>query len=130
TTFTVTARAEYAGNVDEVLRSFTSGPDDPTVTEVARPCDETFSDRRSWATCLVDSRDETVSYDVASHFYDFSDVYGSDRRMRECMKSGGRWSAVPKDTPEWERAESQARLDEVERAKADARKKLDRLRGR
>lgn len=96
-------------------------------------CADSLSDRTPWASCSVAIKAEDSSDErgvIASRFYDFSDVYDSDRRFSECLEMEGDWSASPRNTPEWERARRRADAEKLQKNADEARREMERLKRR
>ena len=105
----------------------------PRYRKLQQPCASAFIGRVVMGTCVR----ETVTTDVAEdnrgsvrirsvsltptvYYYDFGDVFDSDRRMRQCMQAGGRWTALPPSSSQF-----QAARDEHELRRAQSQ--LERL---
>jgi hypothetical protein len=89
------------------------------VTTLTKPCREQFSDRTALASCTIDGTDVVkakikkegkttdsggiASLTVRTRFYDYQDLQ-TDHELKDCLKEGGEWKAVSKDSDEWKRA--------------------------
>lgn len=105
-----------------------SGSPRQRMVELRRPCSEQFAGRTVLATCgLIETRTSaptgtqvpegvTLVFRMGQTNYAFAHALADDRRMRECMESGGEWVAVPEDSPEYRRASVEYHAAEAQRA--------------
>lgn len=82
--------------------------DDPAVV-IQRPCTDQFRDRTPLATCVISRnipRNETgrvppgtvITLTSSARFYRAADVIDSDAQMRDCLRVGGDWQAIDRDS--------------------------------
>ena len=66
-------------------------------------CERQFADRVSLATCDVAGDIEldagVMRLTISSRYYNVKTTKDSDRRMKDCIKAGGKWAAVAHDDP-------------------------------
>ncbi len=96
-------------------------------TKIAKRCEEQFSDRTALAACKnsFDRTDKKTgsSWKVraTTHHFNFGTVGVSDSDMTLCLKDGGDWTSIPRDSKEWR----QAKLDHSRRGLQHAVDKLN-----
>jgi hypothetical protein len=98
---------------DQIWNAFNKPKGTQVITRLPHSCADQFSDRPPFGTC----KDVGVVKDAPGlrgriGHYSFADVFRSDWAMRECLESGGRWSSMRRDSPEFR--EAQLRFDALQ----------------
>jgi hypothetical protein len=76
------------------------------------PCSTQLADRTPWATCEWGGE----GFESTLYIYDFGRVYRADRAMVACLgRENGRWNALPRNTLEWQSAQVEYDLAQLER---------------
>ncbi len=83
-------------------------------TEIRKPCSEQFADRLVLATCIAITKRDGQELQLVERFYNPATVGMEDLYMQECLRLGGTWEAIAKDSPEFRKAEARAKLHELE----------------
>jgi hypothetical protein len=83
-------------------------------TELPRPCAEEFASRPVLATCLATTKREGQELELLERYYNFTTVGMDDIYMQECLRLGGTWQALAKDSPEFRKAQQDATLRRLE----------------
>lgn len=91
------------------------------ATPIPKACDEQFPDRKELGTCTLTFKD-APGLKIDANYFRFEDVGLSDARMAECLKDGGEWDGLKKDSPEWRKA----KLDHSRKGLHKAVEKLQR----
>jgi hypothetical protein len=92
--------------------------DQKSSARITRPCAEQFADRIVLGTCVATLSEKNarskkgkdagwtpgLAITYSSSFFDFGDVGVNDARMAECMKLGGDWKGLARDSVEWHKA--------------------------
>lgn len=78
-------------------------------TKISKTCAEQFADRTVLASCTMKQNGKTdagtsASATITAHFYNFEDVGNDDAQMKDCLKGGGDWQAISRDSVEWKKA--------------------------
>lgn len=100
----ITARVLEAGapteqSVAAVRQTFAEREGDSSVaTMLNKECGKAFSDRLVLAKCVTPA--------MALTYYSF-DLLQDDRTMRQCIKNGGTWTSLPRDSDEYKLAKSE-----------------------
>lgn len=69
-------------------------------------CSETFAGRVVLGTCsIMRAGDASAAVTITARYYRFETVVDSDVWLKQCLESGGRWQALPRDSDEFRRAE-------------------------
>jgi hypothetical protein len=126
TEFVVEGDPAHAETLRGIADGFTSDLDEGS-SRVDQGCDEAFGDRVAWGTCAmrIEEPDSPAVVLGTANFYSFAEVYDTDVRMQECLEMSGRWSAQPRDTPEWARARRQTDLAALQRRADEASVRAD-----
>lgn len=91
------------------------------ATKLSKTCDEQFADRTVLASCTMKQKGKTdagtsASATVTANFYNFEDVGKDDSQMKDCLKGGGDWKAVSRDSVEWKKAKLEHSRKGLEKA--------------
>jgi hypothetical protein len=95
-------------------------PDDEDITYIERPCEEQFSDRLVLARCAMPTAEAELEDGVRrtvsgmSYWYD-AIVLTDDRLMNECVREGGQWTAIDRNSREARSAVNDQELRDAER---------------
>jgi hypothetical protein len=79
-------------------------------TELRKPCSEQFADRLVLATCVAITKREGQELQLIERYYNPDTVGLDDIYLQECLRLGGIWEAVAKDSPEFRKARAKATL--------------------
>lgn len=81
---------------------------------IPRPCREQFGDRVEWASCSINRAGASGgSLTMVDRYYDFGRAFDNDSFMQECLEMNGEWTAVPRTSPEWQRAQRERQVEEL-----------------
>jgi hypothetical protein len=83
-------------------------------TEIRKPCKEQFADRLVLATCIAITKRDGQELQLVERYYNPGTVGMEDLYMQECLRLGGTWQAIAKDSPEFRKAEAEAKLRGLE----------------
>jgi len=102
----------------------------PKANALGSPCADTFKDRIVMATCevageAIEEKKKTAPSDAGvlpkgeilalkSRFYRFEAI-SSDAMMRDCLQTRGKWTALAKDSAEYQAAERAAKRKRAEK---------------
>lgn len=103
---------------------------DGGLRPIPQLCADQFNDRTIWAFCVIDHNEDGVRVIAVENHLDFGRAFDTDTMMQQCMEDSGRWTAVARDTPEWQRAQRQHQLEQLQQDARDAQGELDRALGR
>jgi hypothetical protein len=76
-------------------------------TKLAVSCDDQFSDRHPFATCLIEHQWNPLHFSVDIKNYSFKEVFLSDAMMKSCIEGGGRWKGISRDSSDYRHAKLQ-----------------------
>lgn len=74
------------------------------VTKLTKPCAAQFADRKPLATCASSIRLDGGLVQVRVAYFDYESVGENDENMSDCLKNGGDWQAVSRESREWHSA--------------------------
>lgn len=81
------------------------------ATPINMACQKQFSDRTMLAGCLIqditDGKNLALQISLQTFYYSYASVGRSDKAMKECLDSGGKWDAIDHKS----RAFIRARMD-------------------
>ena len=83
-------------------------------TALKRPCAEQFATSLVLATCYAVTKREGQELELIQHYYNPTTVGLEDLYMRECLRLGGTWEALAKDSPEFRKARANATIRSLE----------------
>lgn len=83
------------------------------ATKLAKSCAQQFADRVELASCTVTRKDGVY---VRAAYYDFASVGEDDVEMSECIKAGGDWKSVSRDSRVWRAAKLEYARRKFEKA--------------
>jgi hypothetical protein len=119
---------DWRQKVTRAAQGPTKPSSDGTQTvHLQKPCAEQFAERPALASCAMPRacndagacRGSTITY------YSLDTLRGSDLEMKDCLKMGGDWQGVSRDSPGYQ----QAVHDDARRQLGKAQKKLEQLSG-
>jgi hypothetical protein len=79
-------------------------------TEIKRPCAEQFTGQPVLAVCTMANKQVGQELQLVERYYNFSSVGSDDGYMKECLRLGGEWAALPQDSIEFRKARRSATL--------------------
>jgi hypothetical protein len=84
---------------------------------LVRKCGEMFADRVELASCAIQPGNDAGTWTeyVTMHFYSFEALNG-DTALHGCLKQDGIWSAMPRDSNEYNREKMREDSDRTRRA--------------
>jgi hypothetical protein len=96
--------------------------------KVAKPCEESFRDRKELARCespTEHSEDAGITerLRLTTRYYDFGAALADDSEMQTCLQMKGQWTAIQRGTPEWRAASRAHALRDLQK-RADEYQKI------
>jgi hypothetical protein len=88
---------------------------DDQLQQVSGPCDNVV-DRPELASCVVTKAENGVVIEGVSRFYAIEMIDGTDANMRNCLRDGGEWRAVKRDSREFRRAKLEGAMRDLKKA--------------
>lgn len=81
---------------------------------IERPCAEQFAERSVLATCITTNRRGNQTLRLFERHYDYVTVGVDDARMDECLRLGGDWQALAKNSEAFLHAKHAAIVQDLE----------------
>jgi len=106
-----------------------------TLTRLGASCATQFSDRRPFAVCTLptgsvngSAAGTTVATKIntRSLTFSFSDVFKSDSLLKDCLKAGGKWESMARDSQEFREAQMRFTLDDMQARHRKVQRDLER----
>lgn len=83
-------------------------------TSIDRPCAEQFPEHSVLATCITTNRRGDQTLKLVERHYDYATVGVDDARMDECLRLGGDWQALAKNSQAFLHAKRAAIVQDLE----------------
>lgn len=94
--------------------------------QLRRPCRDQFSDRPTLAACSGSEEKGPVRFLQTTSYYSFRAAFADDFEMKDCLKRGMDWKAVPRDSNEFVQAKLSYDAERAAKNYDEAKKDMDR----
>lgn len=81
---------------------------------IERPCTEQFARRAVLATCVTTKRRDSQTLQLVEHHYEYATVGVDDTRMEDCVRMGGEWQALARNSEDFLHAKRLAIVRDLE----------------
>lgn len=83
-------------------------------TEIDVPCVEQFATIPVLASCVATTQRSEQTLQLVERYYDYTTVGVDEARMDECLRLGGEWYAIAKNSPEYLHAKRASIVQDLE----------------